>query len=366
MHRYRDGRILALDEQFNKKMRSRYGAPFLGMHRADLQKLLYKKACALGVQVRLGARVECVRDNSNTATVTLGSSKKLTADLIVGADGLWSKCRENLIGYKDPPLPTGDLAYRIVLTLDQITDPDLRAMVANPGVNFWIGPFTHAVAYSLRHGEMYNIVLLCPDDLPESVVRQPGSVEEMRMLFADWDPILKRFLDQVDRVDKWRLMHRAEMDSWSSTNGRVVLIGDSCHPMLPYLAQGANSSIEDGAALGRILGSMPVGSNAGLRNAITIFEKVRKQRSEAIARETFAQRNAFHLPDGEEQAARDKVFLSQLGSELESTRFPFRWYVKLRLAHSILTDFRTCPIVQPWLYGYNAFAEADAAVVAFS
>jgi salicylate hydroxylase len=324
VHRYSDGKDLVRDRDFSKKMHSRYDAPFVDMHRADLQLLLRDKAVSVGVNIRLDARVESV-DHEN-ATVLLHNGEKLTADLIVGADGLWSQCRESLLGKKDPPLPTGDLAYRIVLTLDQIKDPELKDMVANPSCQFWVGPNSHVVAYSLRHGTMYNIVLLCPDDLPENVSRQPGSVEEMRTLFKDWDPLLRRFLDCVDTVDKWRLMHRAEMQSWTNEKGNLVLIGDSCHPMLPYLAQGANSSIEDGAVLGRVLSHLS--KKKELRDAISIFEKTRKTRSEAIVRETFSQRQDFHMVDGETQQKRDELFSKYLGRDFEEAS-PSRWSVFL-------------------------------------
>ena len=134
---------------------------------------------------------------------------------------------------------------------------------------------------------MYNLVLLCPDDLPEHVPRQEGSVEEMRKLFTGWDPVLTRFLDHVSSVDKWKLMHREEVKSWTNDKGNFVLIGDSCHPMLPYLAQGANSSLEDGAVLGRLL--TRVRSKDQLPHAIQAYEQLRKSRSEAIVRETFHQ-----------------------------------------------------------------------------
>ena len=342
VHRYSNGKVLAMEEDFNVKMRAKYGAPFLDLHRVDLQKVLYERALHLGVTVLLGVRV--VKISPEASEVTIESGEKYAGDLIVGADGLWSRCRETLLGQKDSPLPTGDLAYRIVLTLDQISDPELRDWVSKPSVHFWVGPRSHAVGYSLKAGTMYNLVLLCPDDLPNDVARQAGSVGEMRRLFADWDPILTRFLDQVDTIDKWKLMYRSPLDSWTNDEGTFVLIGDSCHPMLPYLAQGANSSIEDGGVLGRLLEG--IDSKEQLRQRIKLYERVRKTRSEAIVRETFHQRDAFHMPDGPEQEERDRIFASQLGKQI-TCKFPSRW---------------TCAEVQPWLYGYDAYKEADAAL----
>ena len=159
---------------------------------------------------------------------------------------------------------------------------------------------------------------------------------------------LTQLLKCVDRVDKWKLMHRAEMDSWINPQNNLVLIGDSCHPMLPYLAQGANSSIEDGAVLGLVLAPAHFTSKVQLPETLRLFQDLRKARGEGIVRETFKQRKDFHLRDGEEQEKRDELMLRQLGKDLQGA-FPSRW---------------TCPEVQPWLYGYDAVKEVEAAMSA--
>jgi salicylate hydroxylase len=102
-----------------------------------------------------------------------------------------------------------------------------KEWISKPSCQFWAGPGAHVVAYSLRDGHMFNIVLLVPDDLPANVARQPGSIDEMRAIFKSWDPVLNRFLDQVKSVDKWKLMHRPELDSWISDKSSFVFIGDS-------------------------------------------------------------------------------------------------------------------------------------------
>ena len=148
---------------------------------------MFERANELGITFHLDERVEAI--DFNTATVNTVAGNQCNGDLIIAADGLWSRCRECFFGQKDEPLPTGDLAYRIVLKADQIADPELKAWIENPQVHFWIGPGAHVVAYSMRGGSMFNVVLLVPDDLPEGVARQTGSVDEMKMLFADWDPM---------------------------------------------------------------------------------------------------------------------------------------------------------------------------------
>ena len=215
-------------------MRRKYDAPFWDLHRIDVQIALVNRAKELGVRVRLGAKV--VDIDFDKPSLKLEGGEELKADLLVSADGLWSKCRELFLttkGTTDSPLPTGDLAYRILLKLEDLNDPELRDWVYEPSSQFWIGPGSHCVGYSLRDGEMFNLVLLVPDDLPANVARQPGSLDEMRHLFMNWDPVLNRFLDCVKSVDKWKLMHRPELESWVSEGSNFVFIGDSCHPMLP-------------------------------------------------------------------------------------------------------------------------------------
>lgn len=335
-----------MEKDFNHKMRRKYGAPFWDLHRGDLQVALVERAKELGVKVQLASKMVDV--DFEHSSLRLENGTEMRADLLVGADGLWSKCRECFLkqsGRSDSPLPTGDLAYRIVLNLEDLQDPELREMVSKPSCHFWIGPGAHVVGYSVRGGEMYNIVLLVPDNLPANVARQAGSIDEMRQLFNGWDPILNRFLDNVKSVDKWKLMHRPELDSWVSKNSNFVFLGDSCHPMLPYLAQGANSSLEDGAVLGRLLSF--VRNKSELPEALRLYEHLRKKRGEAIVRETFAQRKDFHMEDGAEQEARDELFMSQLGKDEVEVKFPSRWFVlrsSLLLPSLTMTqDMPRCP-----------------------
>lgn len=186
VHRY-SGQILAQERGFDESMQRKYGAPFVDMHRVDLQQALYTRAVELGVEFRLGERVAQI-DFSGPAVKTVAGNR-FAGDLIVAADGLWSRTRECFLGGDDKPQPTGDMAYRIVLSADQVEDPELRSWIENPEVHFFIGPGAHAVCYSLRAGKMYNIVLLVPDTVAAGSSKEAGSVDEMRALFKDWDPM---------------------------------------------------------------------------------------------------------------------------------------------------------------------------------
>lgn len=186
VRRYDGTRLLAYEEDFQKKISQKYGAPFWDVHRADLQEALVNRARSLGVDIVLDADVQHV--DFKDATVTTKNGRIVKGDLILGADGLWSTTRSFLLQQQLTPKPTGDLAYRIILNLEDIGDPELRELVSNPSVNFWIGPDSHVVGYSLRQGRMYNLVLMRPDDLPEHVSRAAANVDEMRKLFETWDP----------------------------------------------------------------------------------------------------------------------------------------------------------------------------------
>lgn len=187
VRRYDGTRILAHEDRYQEKILERYGAPFWDLHRADLQETLVRRARSLGVDIRLGFDVQHV--DFQRAAVVAQDGQKVQGDLVLGADGLWSRTRSFLLQQQLTPTPTGDLAYRIILNLEDIKDPELRDLVSNPSVNFWIGPESHVVGYSLRQGRMYNLVLLRPDDLPEHVSRSAADVDEMRKLFEPWDPM---------------------------------------------------------------------------------------------------------------------------------------------------------------------------------
>jgi salicylate hydroxylase len=191
------GKTLAHEDDFGENCRRKYAAPFSDCHRVDLQQALVSRARELGVRVVLGARAKSInfdhqaQDGSKKAIVlAVGEGGSVfEADLVVAADGLWSMCRSLFLGRRDAPLPTGDVAFRIVLRIEQIHDERLRNLVKEPGVRFWVGPDAHVVAYSMRGGTMYNVVLLVPDDLDEGVARTEGNLNEMQKLFEGWDPV---------------------------------------------------------------------------------------------------------------------------------------------------------------------------------
>ena len=237
--RYDGRKTLAHRGKYDEELRSRYGDQIWCLHRIDLQKALATRAEEVGVRLFFDSRVRDVDFEDPSILCENGYMEK--GDLVIAADGLWSSIRNSFFGRPLLPKPTGDIAYRIVLTADQVDeDVELLDVIMRPGIRIWIGPGAHAVAYSLLGGQMLNIVLLVPDNLPPNVVKEEGSLQEMAKLFEGWDPLLARFLSRVKKVDKWRLMYLQFDGPWSSKQGTFVMAGDCCHPILPYMAQGAN------------------------------------------------------------------------------------------------------------------------------
>ena len=301
--RYDGAKTLAHRNHYSQEIETRYGESIWCLHRVDLQKALATRAEELGVRLRFSSRV-CNLDFEKT-TITCENGRREEGDLIIAADGLWSPARSTFFRRPVLPEPTGDLAYRIVLTADQIEDnEELRSVITQPGIRIWMGPGAHAVAYSLLGGQMLNIVLLVPDDLPQDVAKARGDYGEMLKLFEGWDPMLTKFLSYVKSVDKWRLMYLQTDEPWRSKQGTFVLAGDACHPILPYMAQGANSALEDGATLGTLLGKITTKSQ--IAAVVDVYERLRKERVLKIRAETFNHQEEFHLPDGDLQEARDR------------------------------------------------------------
>ncbi|KAG9497313.1 hypothetical protein J7337_012108 [Fusarium musae] len=289
------------------------GYPFLDFHRATLHKALLDRAQELGAKVLCGSKVlsyEIAEDNSH-ATVFLEGGRTMESDLVVGADGIASSLREQFLGRSDPPQLTGDLAYRLLLSTDEMRkDPDLRPFVEDPQVNYWVGPDKHAVNYVLKGGELFNMVLLVPDDIPlDSGNTLEGNIEEMRAHFADWDPRIGKMLSLCDSVLKWRLCIRPGLDpTWSHPSGALTMLGDSVHATLPYLASGAGMALEDGGVLGLCLAKLSDKSPASKLKALAVYESCRRERTEMVVQRGTYNQWIYHLPDGEEQRQRDERF----------------------------------------------------------
>lgn len=227
----------------------------------------------------LGIPIESV--NENGPTVLLKSGQSLRADVIVGADGIRSRTRHSIMGEIEAET-SPNCAYRATVpAIIMISDPMLAHLMTDINSNCWIGPERHIMAYPIHNGEKYNLVMSHPGQASVGRWNEAGSLDEMKTHYRNFGPVIRRVLEYVKSVLKWRLAYVPKLTKWVSDNGRVVLIGDAAHGVVPYLAQGAATSIEDGAALAECLDRAQ--SDADISKLLRAFEAIRKPRCEAIS-----------------------------------------------------------------------------------
>ncbi|KAH6667461.1 putative salicylate hydroxylase [Halenospora varia] len=314
MRRYEDGSLIcsrALDERF---MQTVGGEPWMVIHREDYHGVLLREAERLGSILTLGAKVKTV-DIDNTV-VLLEDGRRVHADVIIGADGLWSSVRESLYGMPHPAKETGDLAYRGTFPkqkLLDLKDERIDRLCNTKNVTVWFGPDKHCVFYPVRSGKEFNLVLLGPDNIPPGLRTSEGDIEEVRATFKGWDEILTKIISCIPSVLKWRLMHCEELEIW--TKNRTALLGDACHPTLPYQAQGAAMAVEDGAVIGYLIGELNrrleientpnINYGDAIQSLLQLYEKSRKHRTTVNVLGAQENRVMYHLKDGLEQMKRD-------------------------------------------------------------
>jgi salicylate hydroxylase len=223
----------------------RYGFPYLMVYRPDLHRVLVdsvrrEKSDA----IHLDAKVVDLVQEDGKVVVHLHDGRTVTADVLIGADGVHSRVRQVLFGADQPEL-SGCMAWRGVVPMDRLPKRLLRSVGTN-----WIGPGGHVVHYALRGGKLMNFVgIVERSDWRVESWSERGTREECANDFNGWHEDIHEIIRNIDVLYKWALMVRTPMDRWSV--GRVTLLGDACHPMLPFLAQGAVMAIEDGYILAR-------------------------------------------------------------------------------------------------------------------
>ncbi|KAJ7037624.1 hypothetical protein C8F04DRAFT_1091926 [Mycena alexandri] len=290
---------------FGTAMEFEYGAPYYHVHRADLLGMLLEIAAPY-MTLRLGSRV--ISLNAQAVSATLASGEVLYADVILGADGIKSTTRQSIFAGLSDPVPSGDSVYRAILpTAKMMKDPLLKPLISVPEVTCWMGPGKHVVGYCVRGATEYNLVLLCPDtmesDSSDSWTAK-GDVEEMRSTYRGWEPRVEKLLQLVETATMGKLVVRRPLTTWVDSTRRITLIGDACHPMLPYRAQGAAMALEDAAVLGNIFSRLSHKDHIG--QFLDAYQQIRIGRTTSTQAASWSNRKTFHLPDGPAQELRDQ------------------------------------------------------------
>lgn len=278
----RDARTggLLLRTQLGDPAESRWGAPYLQLHRSDLQALLLEAACARGVALELAARAAAVRPDGSLRLV---SGELVEADMAVAADGVRSACADALLG-REAPRYTSQVAWRAVLPRSAV------GADVPPTATVWTGGGRHLVHYPVRGGREINLVAVTQSRSPPGESwTQPGDAAELARAFAGWPSPGPELIAAAGEVWRWSLHDRPPRPRWS--DGRATLLGDAAHPMLPFLAQGAAMAIEDAWVLA---GELAAGG--GVEAALHRYERSRQRRTAAVQAWSRGNARLFHLP----------------------------------------------------------------------
>jgi salicylate hydroxylase len=265
----------------------RFGYPYLMLYRPDLHKVLVdglEKRSPGSLQ--LGVQVAGVEQSPDQVEVTLRDGRKLSADLLIGADGVHSVVRASQIA-ADKPRFSGCIAWRGVIPIERLP----ASMQGPSGVN-WVGPGGHVIHYPVHGGKLVSFTGIVEKQgwFRESWT-ESGSVEECLEDFRRWHPDIHALIRQLEAPLRWAMMVRDPLQNW--TRGRVSLLGDAAHPTLPFLAQGAAMAIEDGCVLARALDRYRTNLPAGLR----AYQATRIDRTTRIVLGSSANTKRFHNPE---------------------------------------------------------------------
>jgi salicylate hydroxylase len=317
IRRWDNGRTLARQLLADECERN-FGAPYYHFHRAELLDLL---AAALPADlIRLDHRCVDLQQDPHRVEVKFHNGATASADLVVGADGIHSTVRELIIGAESPHF-SGHVVYRGLVPAERLAHLGLEVNASS-----WWGPNRHFVHYFVGAGARYiNWVAAMPGEWRIESWTEPGEVADALREFAGWHPQVTAIIGAAEATNRWALYDRDPLDQW--TIGRVTLLGDAAHAMLPYMAQGAVQAIEDAAVLAKCLEQA---TRHDLSPALRRYEETRKPRATRCQQGSRRNGEMYHLADGEQQRLRD----ASLGS------------------------VTTIPLPQNvWLYGHDVEAE---------
>lgn len=300
MRRWDDNRVLRRTP-LGRACVDRFGAGYHTLHRADLHRGLLD-LLADGT-VRLGRRCTGVDEAADDVRLRFADRTTAEADVVIGADGIHSVVREVLV--RDEPHFSGQTIYRGLVPADR-----LPFLLTEPKVVLWVGPGQHCVCYPVS-SDLISLGATVPAAAPATESwSSVGRSDDVDVAYAGWNDAVRSVIAAAPEVRRWALHDRETVDRW--TSGRIAIMGDAAHPMLPFVAQGANQAIEDAVVLAACL--REAGTDAAeVAAALARYAELRRPRTEEIHRISRANAVALHLPDGAEQRLRDQAWAEDRG-----------------------------------------------------
>ena len=299
--RWADGRVLFVQPMGDACVQL-YGAACFVAHRADLLALLQRALPASAVQ--LGQRCTASRQTADGVALDFtqadGSVHTLTADAAIGADGIHSVLSQAVV-QPQPARFSGLCAFRCL-----VPAVDAPAMALRPVQALWLGPGRHFVHYPISSGQLVNVVAIVPaGNWRTESWTADGAVADMKREFEGWDPRVHQLIDAATDTKRWALYDRTPLPTWAA--GRVALLGDAAHAMLPFFAQGAAQALEDALLLADSLQGVAA---AALPQALQRYDALRRPRASRVQLMSRGREIRNHLVDGPEQQQRDAELAS--------------------------------------------------------
>ncbi|MEH0076128.1 FAD-dependent monooxygenase [Pannonibacter sp. Pt2] len=253
--------------------RREYGASYITIHRGDMHAV---QIDALPQdRVHFGHRLTAIEERESDVLLTFENGRKIAAGLVVGADGINSMIREMLLGPEKPRF-SGWVGHRALVNMDKLRASGLQFEAC---VKWWWEASRHIMAYATKGdgSEYYYVTGVPVDGWEHETSFVDSSREEMEAIFGGSHPVVQALIDATETVTKWPFWNRDPLNLWS--RGRLVMLGDACHPMRPHMAQGACMAIEDAAVLTRCLEET---GTSGYREAFALYEATRRDRATKV------------------------------------------------------------------------------------
>ncbi|HXE50165.1 MAG TPA: 3-hydroxybenzoate 6-monooxygenase [Ramlibacter sp.] len=275
-----------------------YGYPYGVIYRVDMHDVFLHACKALPtVTLLTSSKVESFEQDGSGVRARLANGETLQGDALIGADGLWSRIREAVVGDGKPRV-SGHIAYRAVLKRE-----DVPQHLWSDDVLLWGGEKTHLVHYPLRRGELFNLVAVFHSNKYDEGWNTFGDTAELNERFSQAVPQVKELLGKIQTWKMWVLCDREPVKNWSK--GRVTLLGDAAHPMLQYLAQGAGQAIEDAVVLGEALRA----SKGDVEQAFLKYQQARYLRTGRVQLTARFYGDIYHA-SGVQRELRNQLFQS--------------------------------------------------------